>query len=53
MYEEDYEGWTANPVVYIKDSDKTSVLDKNGEPYSVTRKQTIGFVLKRKDNRGN
>lgn len=45
------EGYTPSPTVFVKDSEKTSVLDKNGEPYSVRKKNPIGFILKGKPNK--
>jgi hypothetical protein len=41
----DEEGWVPNPVVYITESEITSVLDKNGNPFTLRKKQKVGFDL--------
>ena len=40
------EGFTPNPTVFVRNSERTSVLDKNGEPYTLSKKNPVGFNLK-------
>ena len=49
----DEEGWTPNPDVYVKGAKRSLVLDKNGDPYSIDKRNPIGFNLTMKNNEGN
>lgn len=40
------EGFVSGVTVYLTDSEKTSVLDKNGDPFTINKKQPIGFKLR-------
>ena len=44
------DGETLGTTVFIKDSELSSVLDKNGDPYTLTKREPLGFRLVKKSN---
>jgi hypothetical protein len=46
----DYDGWVANPKVFVEDGYMSPVLDPTGEPFLVKKKNTVGFDLTKRSS---